>query len=329
MSSKSINWVAAGSLLAATPAVLAGLPQISLAQEDDQPTPAIANFLALVADGNIEAARPLIARVESISGDARRDFLTTDRDEILRLIAGCPAVSYSTSGSEIFRIETVELDCEGGRLELQLVGEVEASNPYVNIVGLRDEAMREAAAAAPRLPRIPPPAPPAAPRAGSASSPEEVRAAVERTRALEAERLRIANVLGEAVQNGDLSTVAQYFTPTTRFVFQTRDPFFGADIVERQGTGLAEGQAQVDQARAELGEVASYECSKGEGNFSPYMCRWTLDDPESRMFAMVFFSGERVQNLVTYYITRELVEDFARQAAERGVDVEAVLSGNR
>ena len=319
-------WVSAGSLTTASAAALAGLPHIATAQEAAEPSAAAHQFLKLLAAGNLDEAGQRLARIESLSRDWEREFLVRDRDAILDRLSGCTTTSLTASGPDRFRIETAELDCDGEKLTLRLLAESDPANPYITIIGLADEAMiADRQNERPMMFTVPPPAPmPLRER-----TPEQVQAAAERQRLLEERRHAIAIRFGHAIEAGEYDSLSDLVSDDAQFIYQTRDPFFSVDIVARQGRGLEEGVAQFRQAREQLGEIIEHACERGTGAYGPTICRWTLRDPAHRMFAMLHFRGEELSSVQTFYVTRELVEQFARQAAERGVDVQAKMAGQQ
>lgn len=289
----------------------AALPHVAVAQE--QPAALSPTISALIADieaGRRDAVLQRIARIETLSG---REKPVKTAAAFYDLFSGCKLLSRTARGSGTFVLEVTEWQCPAGVYRVSLIPERGENNPYVSVAEVMDPAQIAAQASAPP---IAPPAPPV--RVVRSLSPEE-RAAAE---AAEVERrLRLAdirNAFGNAVKAGDLASVSEYMTPRTRFVFGTRNSVYSTDVIEMDDYGLAEGNRQIARAVELLGPIKGVECSREGDQYPLEICRWSFDQKDRTLFAMIHMQNEKLSVVQLYWATRDNQLEFQRAARERG-----------
>src|SRR5690606_17513443 len=140
-------------------------------------------------------------------------------------------------------------------------------------------------------------------------------AAEERDRQRMAKEASMRDAIGEAVRKGDAEALAALVPETARVIYQTRDPYFGADIVEMEGQGPEQAKLVLARALEQLGRPQSVSCEKDDQPYSPHICRWTMRNRTNGMFAFVHFNRDKLTGLQVYYMTREKALQFQRQAA--------------
>lgn len=297
--------------VAVTAAALVGLPKIAWAQQEElRPSAVVEGFLAEIRAGDLKQAEARISRIESLSGKSD-DILPLSRAELVSLLATCNVVEHKVSGSIRFRMEKLSLTCPGDKLEVSLISEADPTNPYVNVVGIRNAEKTAAAMANPPVLLIPPPAPLAGPRALTESQKAEIKR-------LELAQVSIRDAFGKAVLTGDLDQLAHYVTPQTRIVYQTRDPFFDTDLVEISGHGMDVAQQVFARAKSDLGKLRSVECEKDDAPNAPHICRWKMKEMGKGMFAFLHFRQDTLSAVQVFYVTQEKYQQMRERAIKAG-----------
>lgn len=310
------RWAVFACVLTACIGVV-GLTRPAVAQVDEEPSYALKHFLEEIRTGDIDAALGRIARIESLSG-RKEDLLAISREDLASLLRSCSLSDYSTNANVKFRVEKTTWSCpENKTLYVSFLNEEGVKNPYLNIVGIQDSAMKAAAeAAAPRM-AIPPPA--LTVTRSMDSSPEARAEAERRARALAARQTEIRDAFGQAVVARDMDRLMGLVQDDTRIIYQTRDPYFKTDLVEMDERGSEHLRAVLARAERDLGLASSVACEKDRASYAPHICRWTMPDDGKRMFAFLHFDGEQLKTVQFYYVTREMALEMRRRAIEAGI----------
>jgi hypothetical protein len=283
--------------------------------EPDHSKPSIAmqGFLNEVASGDTAAARARIARIESITGNSD-DLLDLTADQVVERLSACEMDQYSSRGSQVFRTESTVWKCgEGETLYVTFVGERDANNPYLSIVGLQDEAKKAAFDARPKMALAPPRAIERKPLTEA-----EVAAEQEQKRLLREKEVVIRDAFGSALIKGDLAPIKDSLSDKVRVVYQTRDPFFSTDIVVQQGQGPEALDQIVAFAKDDVGKPKTVECSREDREYAPHICRWKMPRQDRSMFAFINFWDGQINSVQLFYAKREEVLGMRQRAIKAG-----------
>ncbi|MEO5707010.1 MAG: hypothetical protein ABIT10_06230 [Alteraurantiacibacter sp.] len=301
------------ALVATVLASTVGLPAIALSQEAQASTPvATSQFDALIADlaaGNRQAALDHISTVLHSGGGP---WLVSNRAQFVDRVLNCPGRIASQRVLHRSPVIDVAWQCADGTITATLSSF--QSPRYIEVRDVADEAERTRRGLGGFLIDEDLPQPPLRmlPR-----TQEELDAANERTRRVNAERAQILAAFGSAVQAASLESVAENVTPEGRITYGYSDPFNSVEIHDLQGEGIAALREQVAAAVAQLGVPIGHSCEQFPDSF----CRWTFADANRSLLANVFFmGGNRIIRVQMLYVTPRSVAMNAQKATPEQIE---------